>query len=287
MVGHVTQDWAHAPTAEVRWISPNYFLVLEIPLLRGRQFTAADVQKKNTIIINEAMAKRFWPGRDPIGQHLINIDDQNPREIIGVAADVKSFGLNSATKPEMYIPYEGAWYTNLVVRTSQDPSSLASEARVQVAAIDKGVPVYQVVTMDQLLNRSVAPQRFDVFLLGLFAALALVLATIGIYGVLSFGVGQRTHEIGIRIALGAHPRDILRLIIRQGLQLVLVGLILGIGASLALTRFMSALLFEVSATDPITFTVVAVLLTIVALLACYIPARRAMRTDPMVALRHE
>jgi predicted permease len=287
VVGHVTQDWTRAPTAEVRWISPNYFLVLEIPLLRGRQFTAADVQAKNTIIINEAMAKRFWPGSDPVGQQLINIDDSNPREIIGVAADAKSFGLGSATKPEMYIPYGGAWYTNFVVRTSQDPSSLASEARVQAAAIDKGVPLYQVATMDQLLDRSLAPQRFNLFLLGLFAVIALALAAIGIYGVLAFSISRRTHEIGIRLALGAHPRQILRLVGWQGMRLVTLGLILGLSASFVLTRLMASLLYAVSPTDPLTFVSAAILLAFVALLACYIPARRAMRVDPMVALRYE
>ncbi|MFZ0638088.1 MAG: ABC transporter permease [Candidatus Acidiferrales bacterium] len=285
---HASQDWAHAPAADGQAVSVSYFRTFGIPLLRGREFTAVDAQNKNTIIINEAMATKFWPGTDPIGQRLISIDGRsNPREIIGIVADVKSAGLGAQSKPEMYTPYTGAWYMNFVLRTNQDPTSLVSAVRAQVTALDKGVPVYQVATMDQLLSRSVSPERFNLFLLGLFAVLALTLAAVGIYGVLSFGVSQRTHEIGIRIALGAHPRDVLRLIVRQGMKLVLAGLAIGIVASLALTRFMSALLFDVSATDPVTFAGVAGLLLLVALAACYIPARRAMRVDPMEALHYE
>lgn len=287
IAGNATPDWTSFSTADWRGVSADYFRTLEIPVLRGREFTAADVKNPNTLIINAAAAKKFWPGTDPLGQRIVTRDRRDSLEVIGVVGDVKGAGLDAQAKPEIYTLLRGFWYAFLVLRTDQEPASVISAARAQVAAIDKGVPVYQVATMDELLSRSVAPQRFDVFLLGLFAALALVLAAIGIYGVLSFGVSQRTHEIGIRLALGAHPREILRLIVRQGLQLVVVGLILGIVASLALTRFMSSLLFEVRATDPLTFVAVAVLLALVALLACYVPARRAMRTDPMVALRYE
>lgn len=164
---------------------------------------------------------------------------------------------------------------------------MAATAREQVAAIDRGVPVYQIATMDQLLGNSVAPQRFNLFLLGLFASLALALAAVGVYGVLAFSVSRRIHEIGIRLALGAHQRDILRLVIRQGMTLALAGIFLGIVGAMALTRLMAGLLYGVSATDPMTFIAVPVLLMFVALAACYVPARRATRVDPMTALRHE
>jgi predicted permease len=284
------QDWDHAPLMDGGGsVSLNYFRTLGIRLLRGREFTETDAQNQNTIIINEAMARKFWPDGDPLGQHIVGPNRSHPREIIGILVDFRDSALDRQSKPEMYTPFSSqeGWYMNFVVRTAQDPASIVSALRRQVAAIDKGVPVYQVATMDQLLNRSLAPQRFDLFLLGLFAALALILAAIGIYGVLSFGVTQRTHEIGLRIALGAHPRDIFRLIIREAIVLVLVGVTLGVAASVVLTRFMAALLFDVGATDPVTFVGVAVLLLLVTLAACYIPARRAMRTDPIVALRYE
>jgi len=287
IVGREAPDWTKASAASWRGVSVDYFRTLRIPLLRGREFTLADAKNQNAIIVNEAMAKKFWPRTDPIGHQVLNRDQRNPLQVIGVVADTKGTRLDADAQPEMYTLIRGFWYTFLVLRTNQDPASIVSDARAQVAALDSGVPVYQVATMDQLLSTSVAPQRFNLFLLSIFAALALTLAAIGIYGVLSFGVSRRTHEIGVRMALGAHPRDILRLIIQQGMKLVFIGIIFGIVVSIALTRFMSALLFQVSAVDPLTFAGVAVLLVLVALAACYIPARRAMRVDPMVALRYE
>ena len=283
-------DWADAPLIDGGGgVSINYFQTLGIPLLRGREFTDADAQNQNTVIINEAMARKFWPGEDPLGQHTVGQNRSNPREIVGIVEDVKDSGLDRESKPEMYtaLGSGGGWYMNFVLRTDENPASIVSAVREQAAAVDKGVPVYQIATMDELLSRSLAPQRFNVFLLGLFAALALVLAAIGTYGVLSFAVTQRTHEIGIRMALGAHARDILRLIIRQGLQLVLVGLVLGIAGAFALTRMIKTMLFGVSTTDLLTFLGVSILLIVVALAACYIPARRATRVDPMTALRNE
>ncbi len=288
IAGRTTEEWAHAPAADGRGISINYFRTLGIPLLRGREFTAADARNKNTLIVNEAMAKKFWPGADPIGQRIVSIDERSiPREIVGVVADVKSFGLDAASKPEMYTPYRGGWYMNLLLRTSQNPNGVVSAVRERVAALDKGVPVYQVATMDQMLSSSVAQPRFNLLGLVLFAALALALAAVGLYAVLSFTVGRRTHEIGIRLALGAERRQILHLIARQGMRLVAIGLALGLLASFLLTRLMASLLFGVSATDPMTFGGVAILLVLVALAACFVPARRAMRVDPMDALRHE
>jgi putative ABC transport system permease protein len=187
----------------------------------------------------------------------------------------------------MYTPLGGFWYAFLVLRINQEPSQMASAVRKEIAALDSGVPTYQVATMDQLLSASVAAQRFNLFLLVLFAALALGLAAVGIYGVLAFGVGRRTREIGIRLALGARPRDVLRLVVRQGMQPVIAGVLVGTAGALALTRVMASLLYSVSPTDPATFVAVPVLLTMVAWIACYVPARRAMRIDPTVALRVE
>jgi putative ABC transport system permease protein len=255
--------------------------------MSGREFTPADEIHQNTIIINEAMARKFWPKTDPIGKTILNRANGNPLEIIGIVGDVKGAGLSAQAKPEMYTPLRGFWYAFLVLRTNQQPSIMAPAVRKEIAALDNGVPVYQVATMDQLLSASVATQRFNLFLLVLFAALALGLAAVGTYGVLAFGVSRRTREIGLRLALGAHPRDVLRLVVRQGMQLVVAGMLLGIAGALALTRLMASLLYSVSPTDPATFVGVSILLGLVALIACYVPARRAMRVDPMVALRTE
>ena len=289
IVGRSSLDWSQAPSAEGRSVSPNYFRTMSVPLVRGREFTEQDQQNHaDVIIINEAMGRKFWPGADPIGQRIVNMDEQpRSREIIGIVADVKSFGLDADSPPEMYTPYGAWWYMNIVLRSNLAPASLLTSVRREVARLDKGVAVYGVSTMDELLSRSVAPRRFNLFLLGLFAALALVLAMVGIYGVLAFGVSRRRHEIGIRMALGALPRQILKLIIWQGMRLVFIGTALGILASIAVTQFMSSLLFGVQATDPLTFLCVALLLAGAALAACYAPARRAMRVDPMVALRYE
>jgi predicted permease len=285
--GRSTPDWTKFYAASWRGVSLNYFRTLGIPLLRGRYFSPADATNQNTIIINEAMAQKFWPGSDPLGQRLLNRDQRNPLEIIGVVRDTKGTGLDAAAKPEMYTLLRGFWYAFLALRTSQDPSRMASTVRKEMSALDRGVPVYQVATMDQLLSRSVAPQRFNLFLLALFAALALGLAVVGIYGVLAFSISRRTHEIGIRMALGALPQEILSLVVWQGMRLVLIGAVLGIFAAALLTRFMSTLLFGVEPTDPLTFACVAALLAAAALAACWIPARRATRVDPTTALRYE
>jgi putative ABC transport system permease protein len=280
-------DWAKASAADWRGVSADFFRTLRIPLLRGREFVPSDEKNQNAVIINEATAKKFWRGTDPLGRRILVGHQDRLLEIIGVVGDVKGGSLNAAAKPEMYTPLRGFWYAFLVLRTNQEPSAIASSVRQEIAALDRGVPVYQVATMDQLLRNSLAPQRFNLFLLVLFAALALGLAAIGIYGVLAFSVSRRTHEIGIRLALGARPGDVLRLIMRQGMQLVVAGIVLGLAGALALTRLMASLLYGVSATDPATFVLVSVLLTVVALIACWVPARRAMRVDPMVALRIE
>jgi len=280
-------DWAKASAADWRGVSANYFETRHIPLRRGREFTPADEKNQSTMIINEVMARKFWPEADPIGKTLLNRDYRSPLEIIGIVGDVRGAGLNAQAKPEMYTPLRGFWYAFLVLRTKRGPSEMASAVRKEIAALDSGVPTYQVATMDQLLSASVANERFNLFLLVLVAALALGLAAVGIYGVLAFGVSRRSREIGIRLALGARPRDVLRLVVRQGMQLVIAGVLLGIAGALALTRLMASLLYGVSPTDPATFVVVSALLPMVALIACYFPARRAMHVDPMVALRVE
>jgi len=280
-------DWSKASAADWRGVTPGFFQTLHIPLLRGREFTPDDANKQNAVIINEAAAQKFWPGADPLGRTVFIGHENRPQEIVGIVANVKGTGLNAAFKPEMYTPLRGFWYAFLALRTNQDPSQLAPAAREEIAALDRGVPVYQVATMDQLLSASMATQRFDLFLLVLFAVLAVALAAIGIYSVLAFGVSRRTREIGIRLALGAHPRDVLGLLVRQGMQLVFAGIALGIVGALALTRLMASLLYGVGSSDPITFLAVSLLLTAVALLACYLPARRAMRLDPIAILRSE
>lgn len=287
IAGRSAPDWTKASAANWRGVSTDYFRTLGIPLLRGREFTPADAKRQNAIIVNESMAKKFWPDADPIGQRLLNRDQQNPLEIIGIVGDTKGLGLDAAPKPEMYSLLRGFWYAFVVLRTNQDPSRMESVLREQFAALDRGVPVYQVATMDQLLSRSVAPQRFDLVLLALFAALALSLAAVGIYGVLAFSVSRRTHEIGLRLALGAHPSDILRLILAQGMKLVFVGVVIGTAGGVALTRLMAGVLYAVTPTDPLTYTAVILLLVLCAIVACYVPARRAMRVDPITALHHE
>jgi putative ABC transport system permease protein len=243
------------------------------------------------VIINETMAKRFFPGEDPIGKRLDLGDAREPdwEEIVGVVGDVKHYGLNRETTAQTYEPHTQRPVSGmtLVARTSGDPASLSAAIRGEVLKIDKEQPVYDIRTLEQYFSTSIAEQRFSAMLLGIFAAVAMALASVGIYGVLSYSVTQRRREIGIRTALGAARRDVLKLVVGHGMLLTLIGMAIGLGAAFALTRVMSTLLFAVSATDPMTFGMIALLLGAVALLACWIPARRATKVDPMVALRHE
>jgi putative ABC transport system permease protein len=289
IIGRPMLDPAHAPSVEGRGVSANYFRALGIPLLRGREFTEDDVAAgRHVAVINHVMANQFWPGSDPIGQQIVSpYHPENVNEIVGVVGNVKDFALDAQSPPEMYTPYNW-WNTmNLVLRGSADSASLVSAVRDQVAALDRQVPVYEVAHLEDLVTHSTARQRFELFLLALFASLALALAAVGIYGLLAFTVTRRTQEIGVRIALGAHPRNVLALVMAQGMKLVLLGLAAGIAASLSLTRLMSSLLFRVDPFDPLTLGVVTFILAAIAALACFLPARRAMRVDPMVALRTE
>ncbi|HEY0169829.1 MAG TPA: ABC transporter permease [Pyrinomonadaceae bacterium] len=274
--------------------SPEYFRVLGIPLKRGRAFRASDVKgSQPVVLINEAFARQYFPGEEPLGQHLdLSPEDTPlpPREIVGVVGNVRFEAFNADEVPEFYVPFEQtpSAVAEVVVRArGGDAAALATSVRATLKAVDPNLLIWETRTMDELVGRWTAPRRFNVALLGLFAALAMLLAAVGIYGVMSYTVTQRTHEIGIRMALGARARDVLVMVVRQGMLLTLAGLGLGLAGAFALTRLMSGLLYGVSPTDPLVYAVVSLLLAGVALVSCLIPALRATKVDPMVALRYE
>ncbi|MEW6209479.1 MAG: ABC transporter permease [Acidobacteriota bacterium] len=278
------------PQARYYNAGPDYFHTMEIPVLKGREFTDRDSAGATPVaIINETMARRFWPDENPVGKRLALVREKETVEIVGVVGDVKRFGLSEQPEMEIYWPYmqKPRWASYFVFRASGDPSSIASGARSAVLSAGPDVVVTNVSTMDQLISSSLRRPRFNMLLIAMFAITALLLAVTGIYGVVSYSVARRTREIGIRLALGADGRDILRLVMGQGLVLTLAGLGAGIAAAMALTRFLSNLIYGVSETDAMTFALISASLGAVALIACYIPARRAMRVDPVAALRHE
>jgi predicted permease len=284
---------AAGPAASFQVATRDYFRAVGIQLRRGRFFSIADGDgAPPVVLVNETMARRFWPDMEAVGQRIVIRNETFAREIIGVTSDVKHFGLERETAPEMYVPFE-QFVINvmpLLIRVKTgwgDPAQLSGAVRAQVQAVDPTVAVAAITPMPRLLADSLAPRRFTLLLLGAFAGLALLLAGGGIYGVMAYAVSQRTQEIGIRLALGAQTRDVLRLVLAQGLKLALAGVLLGLGVALALTRLLKTLLFGVSATDPLTFIAIALLLLAVALLACYVPARRATRVDPLIALRYQ
>jgi putative ABC transport system permease protein len=275
-----------------RLVSPGYFETMGIPVVRGRGFAESDrADAPATLVINEAMVRAYFPAGDPIGQRLMltGSSGQPWREIVGVIRDVHHRGLDEPSRPEMYFPFAQlpSPGLTLVLRTEGEPRGSVAAVASAVRSIDADQPLGAVRTMDELLTRSVAGRRFPLLLLATFATLALVLAAVGIYGVMSFLVAQRRHEIGVRMALGAEAKDVRRLVVGQGMRLVLAGLALGALGAFALTRVLRGLLFAVSATDPLTFGAVALLLVLVALAACWIPARRATRIDPLAALRYD
>jgi putative ABC transport system permease protein len=278
------------PNANLRVITPDYFRTMRIPLLRGRVFSPEDRAKSRlVIIINETLARRFFGNENPIGQRIEVPLNGIMRDVVGVVGDVKHESLATESGPEVYLPY-AQWtssYMTVVVRTENNPRGIINATRKQVTLLDRDLPAFDVRTLDQYVTQSVAQPRFSALLLSSFGILSLFLTAIGLYGVIGYTVAQRTHEIGIRMALGARKNDVFRMVIGQGLKLALLGLAIGITGALALTRFLSSLLYGVKPTDPLTFAVVSVILIAVALLACYIPARRAAKVDPMVALRHE
>ena len=285
------------PAAYGRVVDTGYLQTMKIPLLKGRMLTDLDDGSAPlAAVINQSMAQAFWPGQDPLGKRL-RFGEESVFDwvtVVGIVGDVRYTNVETAPAPTIYVPFAqtmfgffGDWGMTIVARTESDPSAMTAAIREQIHAMDKSLPLYEVNTMDQLMSESVAEQRFNMLLLAIFGALALVLAMVGIYGVISYSVSQRTREIGVRVALGATRSDIFKLVIGQGMILILIGVGLGLAASLVLTRLLTTLLYEVSPTDTLTFAGISFLLISVALLACYIPARRATRVDPMTALRYE
>jgi putative ABC transport system permease protein len=278
------------PLIEYRVVSPDYFRALGVRLLRGRYLDERDTKATPpVVVVNDAMARQIWGGEDPLGKRVFG----NPwATVVGVVADVKNVGLTAGARPELYTSFaqglsRRTQNVTLVVRSRLDPAALAAAVRREVRAVDPAQPVYDVRTMRAVLDDTVSDRRLNMTLLGTLAALSFVLAVVGIYGVMSYTVTQHTREIGIRMALGAQASDILRLVVGRGMFLTALGVALGAAGSLALTRFIAAMLFGVKATDAATFAAIAALLAAVALLACLVPARRATRVDPMIALRHE
>jgi putative ABC transport system permease protein len=285
------------PLTEYRSASPEYFRTMGIDLIAGRAFTDEDkAGAPGVAIINQTLARRYFGNENPIGKRIGLSRPIDWREIVGVVRDVRNYGLAADVKPECYVPYlqnspnylagSAAWMM-MVVRTESAPSGYVAAIKREIQLIDKDQPISSMKPMMAYLEESIAQRRFNMLLLGLFATLALVLAAIGIYGVISYSVAQRTREFGIRIALGAGRADILALMTRQGMRPALLGLVIGLAAAAATTRFMASLVFQVSVTDPMIFAVVALVLALVALAACLLPARRASRVDPIEALRYE
>lgn len=292
IVGEPPLPPGQAHGTNVRVVEPDYFATMGIPLLRGRTFDPREfVKQSNVVVINKEFADRYFPGKNPLGQKVvIDMKDTNlPDEIIGIVGNVHESSLAEHPDPVAYWPYAEISYPTMtvVVRTGIPPLAMVPAIRGTLQQLDKDQPMAKISTMDQLISDSVARSRFTMLLLSIFAGLALTLACIGIYGVMAYSVAQRTHEIGIRLALGAQRKDVLRLVLHHGLRLALVGIGIGIVAGLLLTRLLASLLYGTTPGDPLTFGGVSALLMIVAMLACYVPALRAMKVDPMVALRYE
>jgi putative ABC transport system permease protein len=286
--GRVCEGIGKDPVIAQRQVTPDYFETTRTPIRRGRAFTAADAARSlPVVIVNETTARRYWPGTDPIGKHLANSRDKVQREVVGVAADVKFRSLDAPNVEEMYLPLaQSPWPSmTVLVRSDADARPLVAAVRQELARLDPDIAVSGVQSLDEIVSGSVAQPQLVERVVAVFAVLALVLASIGIYGVMSYSVAERTREFAVRMALGAGPREILRLVLGEGLGLTATGLALGLAASLAATRLMSSLLFGVSATDPVTFGGAAFVLAATALLASFLPARRGMRLSPVRALR--
>jgi putative ABC transport system permease protein len=289
VAGRPPQPQGQEFTAVINTVAADYFQTMSIPLRRGRMFTERDDDKApKTVLINESLARRIFNGEEALGQRLYLRGGNTPYEVVGVVGDAKQFNLLGETSPEIFTHYleSPTTFMYVLARTKGDPTSLAQPIRREVQAIDPDQPVGNR-TLTQQFESSISQPRFYTLLLGMFAALALALASVGIYGVMSYMVAQRTHEIGIRMALGAQRLDVFRIVVGQGLKLALIGVVVGLGLSLLATRLLSQMLFGVSALDPLTYVIIPLILTSVAVAACFIPARRATRIDPLIALRNE
>jgi putative ABC transport system permease protein len=279
-----------APGADYRVVTPGYFDAIGMSLRRGRDITAGDnEQTPRVVIINETLARRFFPNQEAIGQRIITGGGDRPMEIVGVVGDIKDQDLNRVPFQALYVPYaqEPRSGMGVALRAAGEPTALTGAARDEVRKLDPALPVINLKTVEQMMHEITSPERIMTAMMSVFAAIALLLAGVGLYAVIAYAVSQRTHEIGVRLALGARSRDILRLVTGQGLKLTLVGLALGMAGAFALTRVMEPLLYGVTPTDPLTFILISLSLTGVALLSCWIPARRATRVDPMAALKYE
>jgi predicted permease len=278
-----------------RWAATtDYFATMKIPLVRGRYFDERDTADAiGVAIIDETMARKYWPDEEPLGKRLSFEQDSqgNPRwrEIVGIVGHAKHRNLEGDSRVQYYLPHAQLANSNmfLAIRTSGEPTALTGAVRSVIHGLDKDLPIFRVTAMEQLVADSMAQRRFAMTLLVIFAGVALVLAAVGLYGVISYSVTQRSHEIGIRMALGAQGRDVVRMVVRQGMGLAIIGVTIGLAGAFALTQLMATLLFGVTASDPLTFVIIAASMTLIALVACFIPARRATKVDPMVALRYE
>jgi putative ABC transport system permease protein len=271
-------------------VSPGYFSTLGISLMKGRDFSDRDnSDAPRAAIINNDLARIYFPGEDPLSRRITFDDGESWISIVGVVADTKRLGVDTAAKPEVYFPYlqVPASSMSLVVRTATEPLTLAGAVKNEIKMIDKDLPLGESKTMQQVLSESNSGRRFNLVLLTVFATVALILAMVGIYGVMSYAVTQRTHEIGIRVAIGAQSRDVFRMVVGEGMILAMIGIGFGLVGAFALTRLMTTMLFAVEPTDPATFVTIAALLTGVTLVACYVPGRKATKVDPLVALRYE
>ncbi|HKN75470.1 MAG TPA: ABC transporter permease [Candidatus Acidoferrum sp.] len=288
--GRVCEGVGKDPTSAVRQVSAGYFETVRTPLLRGRTIDEKDIAGGSPVaVINETAAKHFFPGQNPVGRHIANSRDMVQREIVGVVADVKFNALSAANVEEMYLPMaQVPWpNTTLLVRSEANSQALVSAVRAKIAEIDPTLPVTGISSMEEVVGASIAQPKLTMQFVGIFAGFALLLAAIGIYGVMAYTATARKQEMGIRVALGARPTDILRLVVGQGMRMTLIGIAIGVAASLALTRLLAGLLFGVQATDPLVFSAAALVLAGAAFVACYIPARRATRVDPIIVLRYE
>ncbi len=289
--GHPT-DSERTPTADIAVVDTQYFATMGVPLISGRNFTVADTGTTQTVaVIDQTLARRYWPDENPVGQQIKFGFGAGVKgvAIVGVVGDIKSDGFEAPSVPHVYVPMGQFAPVNAVVflRSRADVQNLGEAARHEVEKVDPNVPVHSISSMDQIISRSMADRRFALELLGVFAAVALLLAAIGIYGVMAYSFSQRTHEVGIRMALGAQQLDILRMALGEGMQIVVIGLASGLAGAAIMTQFFRSMLFGVAPADPITFVSVSAILAGVALFACYIPAQRATRVDPLVALREE